>query len=310
MIDYKVLIVEDEALIAHDLSLKLKRFGYQVFDTVDTAEKSIQAAKMLKPDIIIMDIILKGDMDGIDAAAKIRHETNIPIIFLTTYSDEQFINRAATQIPYGYILKPYRAQELIIQIEMTRHRHRFDMGLLQKNHMLTKELTKSRDIEKRMQEITLVDELTGIYNRRGFHQLARQHVDIAKRSGRSMIIGFFDLDHMKHINDAFGHDAGDNALIAAAGIFKKVFRTSDILSRWGGDEFLVLMINAESGNLEAIEERIMSSINSYNEYADHPYIISMSWGLVKWDPAIHQDIDEMIARADELMYQNKTCKRI
>ncbi len=310
MKDYKVLIVEDEALIAHDISLTLQKCGYSVVDTVDTAEKSIQAARTLKPDIIIMDIILKGDMDGIDAAAKIRHENNIPIIFLTTYTDEQFVNRAATQIPYGFVLKPYRAQELIIQIEMTRHRHRFDMGMLQKNQVLTKELIKSRDLERRMQEITLLDDLTGIYNRRGFRHLARQHVDIAKRTGRAMIIGFFDLDHMKHINDAFGHDAGDAAIIAAAGILKKVFRNSDVISRWGGDEFLVMMINADAGNLEAIDERIISCINSYNEYADHQYIISMSWGIVKWDPAAGAELDEMIARADELMYQNKMCKRI
>lgn len=310
MIDYKILIVEDEALIAHDISMKLKKVGYRVIETVDSAEKSILAARALKPDIIIMDIVLKGDMDGIDAAARIRHEANIPIIFLTTYSDDTFIARAASQIPYGYILKPFRTQELIIQIEMTMHRHRFDMSLIEKNQVLTKELTRSRDLEKRMQEITLVDELTGIYNRRGFHHLARQHMDIGKRTGRSMIIGFFDLDYMKHINDTFGHKAGDNALVATAGILRKVFRTSDVIARWGGDEFVVLMINADSGNIESIEERILSSVNSYNEFAEHSYIISLSWGMLKWDPSVNTDIDGIISQADELMYQNKTCKKI
>jgi diguanylate cyclase (GGDEF)-like protein len=310
MENYKVLIVEDESLIAYDIGMTLKKFGYMVVDMVDTAEKSIQSARELKPDVILMDIVLKGDMDGIDAAAMIRHELNIPIIFITTYSDEFFVNRAAAQIPYGYILKPFRMQELVILIEMTRHRHRFDLNIQQKNQMLMRELIKSRNLERRMQEITLVDELTGVFNRRGFRQLAIRQIDIAKRTGKSMLVGFFDLDHMKHINDTFGHETGDSALMATADILKKIFRNSDIISRWGGDEFIVLMINAETGNIESIEERIINSINNYNEYAEHQYIISLSWGIVIWDPAIQSSIDDVISQADELMYQNKMCKRI
>ncbi|MBN2159864.1 MAG: diguanylate cyclase [Spirochaetes bacterium] len=310
MDNYRVLIVEDEALIAQDISVTLQNFGYQVVDTVATAEESFEAVKEKKPDVVLMDIILKGDIDGIQAAEKIRTEHNIPIIFLTTYSEGSIIERATTQIPYGYILKPFRGKELNIVMELTRHRHRFEQYLHEKNQMLTRELIRSRDIEKRLEEISLVDELTGVYNRRGFYHLARQQFDIAKRTGKSMLLAFFDIDQMKNINDVFGHAAGDNAIRATTGLLKNIFRASDIVSRWGGDEFVVLMINAECTDIAPIEKRIRLNVNDYNKTAEHQYMLSMSWGIVKFEPASPVELDELIARADEAMYRNKLHARM
>lgn len=305
----KVLIVEDEALVAHDISATLREFGYSIVDTVDTAEASIDAVRDKKPDIVIMDIMLKGEYDGIDAAEMIKNEHDIPIIFLSTHTEEGIIKRATKQVPYGYLLKPFRGLELGILIEVTRSRHRIERHLQEKNEILTRRLIKSREIASRLEEISLIDDLTGIYNRRGFHSLSRHHVEIAKRTGRNMLVCFFDLDHMKNINDVHGHIAGDTILTAAAGVLKKTFRGSDILSRWGGDEFVVMMINADCENMQAIEERIRGNIDAYNDAAEHQYMLSMSWGIATFDPASHEDLDEIIVRADALMYREKTRKR-
>lgn len=308
--DCKVLIVEDEALIAFDISMTLQQYGYTVTRIVATAEESLKAIEELKPDVVIMDILLKGKSDGIEAAEKIKNEFKIPIIFLTTCTDDKTVERATTQIPYGYLLKPFRSMELGILIDLARQRHNFEQVLSDNNAKLGEELKKSRTMEKKLHEISLVDELTGLYNRRGFNQLARQQVEIAKRTGKNMLLCFLDLDHMKHINDSYGHVEGDNTLVSAAGILRKVFRGSDIIARWGGDEFIVLMINAECDDIQSIEQRIIASIDSYNDSASHRYIISMSWGMVKYDPAYPAEIDELVARADEMMYRNKSYKRL
>ncbi|OHD66166.1 MAG: hypothetical protein A2176_07955 [Spirochaetes bacterium RBG_13_51_14] len=308
--DYRVLIVEDEALIAHDISETLRNFGFSVVGSVSTAEESIQAARDLKPDIVIMDIVLKGEMDGIAAAEKIRSEHDIPIIFLTTFTEDHFVERAASQIPYGYLLKPFRSKELGILIELTRQRHQHIQLLQRNNRMLANKLMKSKKRERLLEDISLVDDLTGAYNRRGFRQLARQQIDIARRSNRSMRICFFDCDYLKEINDSFGHREGDNALRAATGILKKTFRCSDIISRWGGDEFVVLMINAECDDILFIEERIARHINEYNDAAEHRYVVSMSCGIEKCEPNDTADIDELVTRADEKMCNNRMCNRI
>ena len=266
----KVLIVEDDALVACDIGMTIERHGYSVADTVDNAEASVEAARATRPDIVIMDIILNGSTDGIQAAEQIRKEHDIPIIFLTTYSEEQIVKRATTQLPYGYLLKPFRDLELGILLDVTRKRHLIERNLHEKNQILTRRLIKSRETETRLQEISLVDELSGVYNRRGFHTLARHQVDIAKRSGRNMIICFLDLDHMKSINDVHGHGAGDDIIRAAAGVLKATFRASDIISRWGGDEFVVLLINGECEDIRVVDERIARNIDEYNDSAPHP----------------------------------------
>jgi diguanylate cyclase (GGDEF)-like protein len=306
----KVLIVEDEALVAFDISMALEQFGYSIVDTVDSAEASLNAVRTKKPDIVIMDIVLKGNQDGIEAAEIIKNEHDIPIIFLSTYTEDDIIKRATTQIPYGYLLKPFRSLELGILIEVTRNRHRMERLLQEKNQMLTRRLIKSRETASRLEEISLIDDLTGIYNRRGFHSLSRHHLEISKRTGRGMLVCFFDLDHMKSINDVHGHVAGDTILMAAAGVLKKTFRGSDILSRWGGDEFVVMMINADSENMQAIEERICKNINAYNDAAEHQYVLSMSWGIATYDPASRDDLEDIIVRADALMYRDKMRKRV
>jgi two-component system, cell cycle response regulator len=305
----KVLIVEDEALVAHDICMTLRQFGYSVVDTVDTAEASIQAVRDTRPDIVIMDIILNGPTDGIQAAELIRKENDVPIIFLSTFTEEHIVKRATTQLPYGYLLKPFRDLELGILLDVTRKRHLIERSLHEKNQILTRRLIKSRESETRLQEISLVDELTGVYNRRGFHTLARHQSDITKRSGRSMIVCFFDLDQMKSINDVHGHGAGDTIIRAAADVLKRTYRSSDIIARWGGDEFVVLMINGECEEMRAVDERIARNIDEYNDSAPHNYLLSMSWGTARYDPAAHEDLDDAIARADAMMYGDKTGKR-
>jgi EAL domain-containing protein (putative c-di-GMP-specific phosphodiesterase class I)/DNA-binding NarL/FixJ family response regulator len=119
----KILIVEDELLIAQSLSTKLDRLGYQVLDTATTGEGAIQIAENAIPDIVLMDISIKGEMDGIEAATEIFQNYHIPVIYLTAYADDETVQRAEYSGAYGYILKPFRIQEIDATIRVAVQKH-------------------------------------------------------------------------------------------------------------------------------------------------------------------------------------------
>jgi len=126
-----ILIVEDEKIISKDIKSILIKFGYEVSGIAVSGKEVFAQIQKHKPDLILMDIILKGDLSGIDTAEKIIERWNIPIIYLTAYADEQTLQKAKTTIPYGYILKPFEEKELYAIVEMAFHKHKLEKKLIQ-----------------------------------------------------------------------------------------------------------------------------------------------------------------------------------
>lgn len=119
----KILIVEDEAIVAKDISICLKRLGYEVVGSFPKGEKALEFLKTNTPDLILCDIMLAGKISGIDTAAEVKKLYQIPIIFLTAYADESTINKAKVTEPYGYILKPFKEVDIRTSIEMALYKH-------------------------------------------------------------------------------------------------------------------------------------------------------------------------------------------
>lgn len=119
----RALIVEDETLIAEELKERLERFGFTVIAAVDSAEEGIRIATTQCPDLVLMDVRLRGEKDGVQAAAEIRSRVDVPVIYLTAYSDRVTLDRAKHTEPYGYVLKPFHERELQVTIELAMHRH-------------------------------------------------------------------------------------------------------------------------------------------------------------------------------------------
>ncbi len=119
----RALIVEDEALIAEELRERLSRLGFSVIATVDSAEEGVSIATRELPDLVLMDIRLKGEKDGVDAAREIRRQVDLPIVYLTAYSDRLTVDRAKKSEHDGFLLKPFHRSELqaTIQVAMERH---------------------------------------------------------------------------------------------------------------------------------------------------------------------------------------------
>lgn len=118
-----ILIVEDESIVAKDIQMSLRKLGYNVVAICSNGEDAIRAAEEHVPDLVLMDIMLKGDMSGIEAAEQIRSRFNMPIIYLTAYADESTLSKAKITEPYGYIIKPFKEIDLRTSIEMAQYKH-------------------------------------------------------------------------------------------------------------------------------------------------------------------------------------------
>jgi len=125
----RILVVEDELIVAMNIESKLQELGYEVIDVVDNGKDAIDRALETKPDLILMDIVLKGEMDGIEVVRRINSTMDVPVIYLTAYSDDEVIQRAKRTEPYGYILKPFKKGEIKATIEIALQRHKSEMDM-------------------------------------------------------------------------------------------------------------------------------------------------------------------------------------
>src|SRR5712691_9415192 len=162
-------------------------------------------------------------------------------------------------------------------------------------------------LQAELGSLALMDELTGLYNRRGFLALAERQLKLGRRSGRGILLVFVDVDGMKQINDTFGHAEGDRTLIRAGGALEKTFRESDVVARFGGDEFAVLAIEASRHNQETIVARLGENVRQMNDEDSGP-AISLFGVVVRFDPRRKASIGQLMAQADQAMYDHKRCQ--
>ncbi|OGQ97005.1 MAG: hypothetical protein A2284_12265 [Deltaproteobacteria bacterium RIFOXYA12_FULL_61_11] len=171
------------------------------------------------------------------------------------------------------------------------------------------DVTEKRKREEEVRILAVTDPLTGLYNRRGFMTLADRQIKAATRTNKKMSLLFIDIDGLKRINDTLGHEEGDRALVSAANVLKQTFRESDMMARMGGDEFAVLAVDAAEIP-EIVIKRLAEQIVLHNAAPDRLYEISMSIGATVYDPKAPCSLDDLISRADTLMYEQKKMKSV
>jgi len=172
------------------------------------------------------------------------------------------------------------------------------------------DITERKRAEAAIQTLSLADELTGLYNRRGFLAFCKQHLNSLSRTNKGVAIVYADLDGLKKINDSFGHTEGDRALIKTAELLKETFRSSDILGRLGGDEFTVLAAVDPEDGVENLIARLEQKFESYNALKNSPYQLSISLGVAQLDSDGSQTMEDLMALADLAMYENKRRKKV
>lgn len=171
------------------------------------------------------------------------------------------------------------------------------------------EIVEHVEEKKILREMTLRDELTGLYNRRGFYTHAEHIIKVSKRNKDNMILFFIDVDNLKSINDTYSHQSGDDALIDTTNIIKKTFRESDIIARFGGDEFVILARLVKKSLGEKLSARFKRNLNSHNRKNIRPYKLSLSVGVAQCGSKPNISIDDLLKRADESMYKQKQIEK-
>ena len=173
---------------------------------------------------------------------------------------------------------------------------------------VVRDITERRNLEDTLRNSSLKDDLTGLFNRRGLLKQAAPYFDFARRQKESLLLLFIDLDGMKRINDEFGHNEGDNALIQTAAILNQSFRSSDIIARLGGDEFTVLVTDLNASKEDAIA-RLNENLKAYNATDIRGHKLAFSIGVATLEPERMTCFEELLEQADQAMYQQKRMKR-
>ncbi|MEJ8554562.1 diguanylate cyclase domain-containing protein [Tepidibacter sp. Z1-5] len=172
-----------------------------------------------------------------------------------------------------------------------------------------RDTTEKVRIREKLKIQSLTDELTSLYNRRGFFSIVEHKIKFARRNKKGMVLFFIDIDGMKFINDNLSHNQGDCALVGAANILKDTFNANDVLARIGGDEFAVLCMNVNEQYGKKLINKLLDRQMEFNYKNNHPFNISMSIGYSYFDPENPIDIKELMVRADKLMYEHKKSNR-
>ena len=280
--NYRILIVDDEESMRSLLVSLLSKCGHEC----ETAKNGIEALEKIKKksfDSAIIDIVMPL-MDGITLTKELlRLYPNLPIMIITGHANEHSAESAIAAGAREFIKKPFSIDEFILRFDKMMRTHKEEEALL---------------------ALSLTDELTGLYNRRRFFVLTEQYLKVTIRTKKRSLLLYIDMDDLKWINDHCGHNEGDQALIQLSKILKKTFRESDIIARIGGDEFVVLL-ESNIENDEMLISRMYENIKDWNAKGSKSYNLSISVGAAPFDPENPTSIDELLSKADALMYAQK-----
>lgn len=277
------IVVDDNEVLLDVLKRFLAMQGHDC-DVFSSAEAALDHIANNPCDILITDIVMPG-MKGLQLTKEVRQswpDTNVIVMtgFIDDFSYDQAIEAGASD----FIKKPFTMHEMMLRI---RHVH----------------------LQEKLREMSNSDELTGLYNRRGFYAIAQQQLKVANRAKGEVALLFADMDKFKSINDQWGHQKGDEALLAMANILKQTFRESDLIARISGDEFALLLIDTPEKNLSIVFNRLQKNIDAFNIHSGMMFNLSLSVGMAVYDHDRPCSIEELLKQADRRMYEQKQRKK-
>ncbi|MBD2776631.1 diguanylate cyclase domain-containing protein [Iningainema tapete] len=296
-----ILIVEDERVAAWNIQAALERFGYQVVGNVASGEKAVGLAEILKPDLVLMDIRLPGEIDGIEAAKRIRNQFYIPVVYLTAYADDQTLERAIATDPYGYLIKPFKRIELHTIITTALRR-------CQLEKQQTELYQKLQQANQQLEYLARIDGLTQLGNRRRFDEYIEQQWKQLAREQKPLSLILCDLDYFKGYNDTYGHLAGDECLVQiAAAINSAVKRSADLVARYGGEEFAVILPNTDETGAVQVATAIQNQVRQLQleHSSSNVGYVTVSMGIATTIPSHNSLPQALIASADGALYRAK-----
>ena len=198
----QIIIIEDDMIVARDIQVQLESLGFSVPAIVASGEESFEKIKKLKPDLILMDVMLKGTMDGIEAAEQIRSRFHLPVVFLSAYSDQEILDRAKIAEPFGYIIKPFDTQDLYVAIEITLYKHKAEMKL-QKKHDELEQLVVQSTAELKAKNKDLIQQIESRkLAQKALSESEKRFRTIFESSVEGIIVSDCDTKKLKYVNDS------------------------------------------------------------------------------------------------------------
>lgn len=292
----KTILVVDDTITNLDILVDLLS-EYDVIDTV-SGKEALHIVEEENVDLVLLDIMMP-EMDGYEVCQKLKANTktkDIPVVFITARTDEESIEKAYSIGGNDYVIKPFRPKELLARIN--------------------REL-QLKSYQEELKLLASIDPMTKLYNRRYFNEMAKNILQIDKRHEDELSLVMLDIDKFKKVNDAYGHAVGDEVIISVADTLRKHQRKSDVICRYGGEEFVILLpltsLNDAVFVAEKMRKYIKSNIVSIGNVESLKVTVSM--GVSQVDVKNELNIEAALSRADQALYdakhsgRDRVCKR-
>jgi two-component system cell cycle response regulator len=285
-----ILIAEDSLVIRAVLRRDLEEAGYVVIEAVD-GDAALARSREVHPDAILLDIEMPG-LNGHEVLAALKADSalkDIPVVFLTGRTGTKEMVAGLRAGAHDYLKKPFETTELVARVSGAVRIKKLQDELIQRNAELDR--------------LSRVDALTGAYNRRHMDEQLQQHASAARRHRQSLSVVLFDIDHFKRVNDTEGHGGGDAVLCEITRRINDAVRAEDIVGRWGGEEFLVILPHTAVEAALPIAERVRQLIaHTPVIIGDRAVAVTLSGGCAGTD---QPEPDELVSRADDALYRAK-----
>jgi two-component system cell cycle response regulator len=300
----RILVVDDLPDNVEILRARLTSRGYDVA-TASNGQEALSAVKSDPPHLILCDVMMPG-IDGFEVSRRIKQDDAlpfIPIILVTALGETDNIVQGLNTGADDYITKPYQFPELEARMRAMLRVKRLQDELDQKNREL-------EEANKRLRKLSITDGLTELYNHRHVHQLLRDEFERSDRTEESVAVAMIDLDRFKAVNDTYGHPTGDVILYETARILRETAREIDMVGRYGGEEFIVILPNTGEEEAGRFAERVRAAVEAH-VYKDDANVIrmTMSSGVAAFPAAGVGSPEALLKKADEALYLAKESGR-
>lgn len=312
-----ILIVDDTPANLRLLSDMLVKQGHKV-RTAPDGSLALMSAQSVPPDLVLLDIKMPG-LSGYEVCEQLKADPrthDIPIIFISALDQTEYKVKAFTLGGVDYVTKPFQVDEVLARVETHLALHMLQHQLAAANvelqgfnDRLKSEIEKRIQTEAKLQELATTDSLTELYNRRHFFELAEREFIKTQRYQHDLAAMMLDLDHFKQVNDQYGHLVGDYVLQEVARRLRECIRETDILGRYGGEEFVVLLPETSLSDGQETAERLCQTVSAKQiATGEHTLSITISVGIAN----LEEDditIDTLIDRADQALFTAKQTGR-
>lgn len=306
---YSVIAVDDSQINLNILTEILNTDTFEVTPYSD-AKSAFEAAKQSPPDIFLLDVNMP-DINGHELCSMIKNHQllkDTPIIFLSAMNDSENILKCFEIGGADYVIKPVQPEELKARLMTHIKLREYQIEIEKKNSILETTLEELQEMMKTLETMSRTDSLTNILNRRGFMEVLLKEISRVKRRNRCFSLILCDIDFFKNVNDSYGHECGDQTLINITKTLRTSLREQDEIARWGGEEFLIMVVETNYEEAKIVAEHIRKKIeNMTHTYKGKSFSVTMTFGFTEFDT--DSDIDVNITNADKALYKGKqACK--